>query len=638
MAIPLRTLWLMLWMLMVTGQEQIPDENAIMNYVTKLEKPIERATLVMGEVGSGKTTLALLLTGAELFRKRDLASQRYIYTDKDNRIGNGSMQTPRTVVPNLMSDRDDRYDYYFDCPGFSKSSNTDSDFEKTLIFQKLYHSARKMNFIFTVKYDDDADAFKLNIKNSITNATGIFNNFTKYQNSIALVVTQYPLMAEKIGIDTIGKHLLDVQKKFSSQGTEYKFAEMLQKPAKVGLFHVPHKLQSNSILGSDNRNELLENLIVRVAYVSTEPNDFRCTLNKASVTPFGVFIEKIKDKILKNFYKIIEGIKDFIFQEERRFSNSLDDTIAFTNKFNEELLKVDSGEPLVFKQQFTKMIYNLGIRIAGAVLHKSLQYVEYIELLHIPEAVKTFTVPAEMSTKIQELRNDIRYSQVWNEVLSGLEQYFDDKRLFASPQFNEIDKIEEGLVHLDPQFRDQTKSEHFRNIKSAIDDFYKKKTPPQNIDKYKLELLDGILKQSVEIPVFKCSENKAHMLVTGYNVLMESVVTDPCFESTRHVDIFAMNRFISERPIERYNSAMQMTIISPIWETQNDAFEFAFNFKDGNDSNRFIAIGQTIITRANRGIPNGGYSVGIAYAKGNSINSIIHFISKVILMRIHILF
>lgn len=77
MTMSMSTIWLILWMVMAANQEQIPDEDAILNCITKKEKPIVRATLVMGKEGSGETTLAILLTGGDLYRKRDFASNGY---------------------------------------------------------------------------------------------------------------------------------------------------------------------------------------------------------------------------------------------------------------------------------------------------------------------------------------------------------------------------------------------------------------------------------------------------------------------------------------------------------------------------------------------------------------------------------
>lgn len=610
MSILMNTIWLILWMLMTTAQEQISDENTVLNYLTKREKPIERATLVMGEVGSGKTTLALLLTGGELYRKRDLASKRYIFIDKDNRIGNGSIKTPKTVIPNLMSDRDDRYDYYFDCPGFSDSRDEDSDFENTLIFQKLYHSAKKLNFIFTVKYDTDDTTLKRNIKNLITYASDIFNNYIKYENSTAIVVTEYPLIDEEIGIDAIKKHLSDIPLK----GKGHDFTKMLHKSAKIGFFHIPHILQSDSILGSDNRNALLENVIVQLAYVITEPNDFICTLNKKPQKLFIQFIDRITNKIIENFDKIIEGVKEFISQEERRYSNSLNKSIVITNKIKGELSKVNSKDPLVFKDQFTKMIYNLGIRIAGGVLHKSLQYVEYIQLLHIPEKVMIFEVPLLMSVKIKSLIANMNYSQDWNDVLSGLRQYFEDEKLYTySEELNETDAIEKGLKRLTTE--NGQKIGKLNDIKLVINEFYQKKKSPKNIDEYKMKLLNVILQQSTEKTMFNCLENNTYFLVTGYNVQIDSVRFDHCFNDARYIHIFAINKLYFESSpgnlaLERHNKAVNIGIISPIWETKHDVNGLAFYFKANNSNavdqyNQFFGITQTmIINKAETKISN----------------------------------
>lgn len=571
MGISMSTIWLLLlWMLMVRGDEQISNENAILNYITKRQKPLER-------VGSGKTTLALMLTGGELYRKKDINAARYVFTDKDNVIGNGSIKTPKTVVPNLMSNKDDSHDYYIDCPGFIRSDdrNVDYIFEKNLIFQKLYHSAKELNFIFTVKYDEDENKFIGKIDKLAERIKDIFNYLARYEKSIAIVVTQYPFNTDPYNETTIRSW-------FSRVSGFQDRASM-----KIGYFIEPHKEQSERKLGAANRNALFENVIVKLPYVLTQRNAFRCPI-KNSDKEFLNFMEKITGVIKKNFGKIVEGIKDFISQEESRFSMCLNKSIEITNKISSELSKLTSHDPVVLK--FTNAIYKLGIRIRGDVLQKSIQYFEFIQHLRVPESRKSFAVPDEITALIAHLIEHVRHSQNCNTVLVSLRQYFDDQRLFARSNLNEAAAIRDGINYL---YNSIGRFTNFPAIQSNITYFYQNnKTSPHHIQK--LKLLDLLLQQSIEPPVFHCSDDRTYFLVTGYNILMEDVAKDNCFNEAKTIHIFALNKFFSETHIKRSNGNVDLTIISPTWETKGTAFELKLDHNDSEYS-EFVGIGKTMV-------------------------------------------
>lgn len=365
----------------------IADENkdTILDYITKKDKPIKEVTLILGSVGSGKTTLALLLTDNneyEELNSKKLQKSKYIITDHDHKIGNGSMQTPTTIVPQLMYDERNRY-YYYDSMEFSDSNKVNDDIQTTLLFRKLFNSAEKFKFIFTIAYD----SMESHIKTIIENMSTIFHakffdhqhkthydgDFDpKYQNAIALVVTKAPNdnRADEDMIVLIRNELEKIKNEYGDLKKKA-FVSLLQM-VPVVIFRMPKTEIKEHFIGSlkYERNKTLPMIVDQLDYATKQTDDFIFSIEPQSKGKVDEKINNILIKIVHNFDTIIMGIDNFIVKQEQRYADSLDESFELRKKINEKLSQINSNEPLEFKEQLLNMIYNLGIKISGDKLQR----------------------------------------------------------------------------------------------------------------------------------------------------------------------------------------------------------------------------------------------------------------------------
>lgn len=132
--------------------------SAILDYIKIQDKNLVLATqsdvvLVLGITGSGKSTLTLLLTGAELEAKEiDGAEGSFLIVDKNNKISGTSTTTSKTIVPDLMIEEMNGTAFY-DCPGFGDSRGAKIDIAATFAIRKLLNFAESFKFIFTASYN-----------------------------------------------------------------------------------------------------------------------------------------------------------------------------------------------------------------------------------------------------------------------------------------------------------------------------------------------------------------------------------------------------------------------------------------------------------------------------------------------------
>lgn len=146
--------------------------------------------LVLGNTGSGKSTLTLLLAGVELIAiETDEGSYEFVIKDKNSLISSPEQTTQsQTIIPNLLID--DHASYY-DFAGFENSKGVNHDILVTYLIQKLLQYADSVKFVFTVAYSSvKIGGDRNDFKKLVRHATTLIKNLDKYRNAIALVVTK----------------------------------------------------------------------------------------------------------------------------------------------------------------------------------------------------------------------------------------------------------------------------------------------------------------------------------------------------------------------------------------------------------------------------------------------------------------
>lgn len=567
-------------------QEIIADENAdaILGYITKKDEPIREVTFILGPVGSGKTTLALLLIGEKLNPERDQDSKLLIITDDNHKIGNGSKVAPRTVVPELMHDSINKH-YYYDCTGFSDSKKVNEDIETTLLFKKLFNSAEKFSFIFTIAYDSMESDIKTIIESMSTFNKEI--DVRHIRTTTLLVVTKAP---NNEFYDDIYKlyrnNFIQVRANMANEN----FTEILSDEySPILIFRRPSSLVKAEFevsLGKE-RNQISSMLLDHLFVITRKDVKFTFSLSSQPKEKINENIDNILNKIVDNFKSIVEGINDFIMQEESRCVKSLDESIKMMKNINETLSQIDSDEPLQFKEQLLNMIYGLGIKISGDSMLKSLQYIEFIDKLRkFTQLERRFTVPEKISNDLANVKKSVAFSLDWYEFLTSLRQSLDNvgahQYKHHSSNFN-ASSYSAFLMN----DMNSISSDSKLKIQNAIKDEEKSST-------YKIQLFHAILKQSLEDPDIDCDEKNKHLIVRGYNIYMESVLRNECFKTAPHVFIFAINKVLIDVNVEVPKRPLDMSIISPSWDYTKGSIWQKDILGQKNEYNRFIGIGQSL--------------------------------------------
>lgn len=577
-----------------TSNEQKILDNIIAKNDQLALGPEKDAVLVVGPVGSGKTALTLLLTGAELEAKEIAGTDGDLrIIDKYNQISESTTaKTAKTIVPNLIFD-DINGTAYYDCPGFSDTKEVNADIASTFTLRKLLNFIESLKFIFTVNYESIKPAVRVqpgsfNFGTFGKFESNLFNHLEKYRDAIALVVTKVPnnlddaAVIESIAV-ALQNHKIMLENALNTDDSTHtadnhyskqiRFIEILlekdgDKYPKIGIFRMPNKNGPlNDIQSVQNDKAAILHIVnEKLLYVRKEPSDFNFSLALNSRIQIDVVVERILTEIIKDF-KIISGnVKAFILREEKHHSRNLGDSIALAERINEKLLQIDSNEPQEFKRQFVNIIDDLAISISGGSLWQSLQLIEILDFLSL-FSDRPFTIPSEILDEFANLKAYIKNSLNWYAFLINLH----DKLATYDIQkrSHEIDGDQLMNSGIYDESIEQAANE--LNIKSSLDLIDPKLyTKIENllVNSYKLNLLHAVWGQSMQPVTGECLADGAHLVVKGYNARLSSIIEMDCFKAARHVQIFALHKVFIDTDINHLisNVTLDMAIISPQWE------------------------------------------------------------------------
>lgn len=145
----------------------------------------QEAILVLGNKGSGKSTIVTLLSGGELISIKKYG--QFVIIDDNSRIANNS--TTRTIFRSASGNSSAMI---CDFPGFLADARDEDGISAEYILNGILGRLKSVKFVFVASYQSifDDEVFNNNFETLMRYATDILKNIKKYRNSTGLVVTK----------------------------------------------------------------------------------------------------------------------------------------------------------------------------------------------------------------------------------------------------------------------------------------------------------------------------------------------------------------------------------------------------------------------------------------------------------------
>lgn len=273
-----------------------------------------------------------------------------------------------------------------------------------------------------------------------------------------------------------------------------------------------------------------------------------------------------RKKILAPFEGIFLQINAIIVQEERKYSNNLNDSIESARKFNEKLSRLSSPKAEEFRHQYYDMVHDFGIEMPIGYLEISLYKFKKFGGRNARDIIQR---------NITELKRSVEDSLKWYSFLEKLRDTYNvPNKIIFSTDFKEKDEndniqepfsstaLAKSITQLDPKL--------YKDLQDANKD-----VQHLMLNTNKLNLLHAVVKELKQPNTEHCKGDTLH--VRGFNVLLSNVVNIHCFKAAKHVQIFAWNKVFIDTSIVK--PSLDTIIISPVWEIVRK-YEFNFHGKD----------------------------------------------------------
>lgn len=402
--------------------------------------------LVLGNTGTGKTTVTLLISGAKLEAQRvDLGVFRIDLLN--------TTVTLKTTIPNFIVDVETNTDYY-DCPGFGGSHDVVLDIIATRSIYDLLNFADNIKVLFTVDYESmqpstgDHNGFLELAENAIN----LFKDVQKYGKGMGMVVTKAAKLTDGTETDEaiiesvaglIGQMKDNLHTKLSDTMTD---EEQRRTEDKIKFSEIFLEQESNAytrlnILRLVDRPGLLEKMdliqrereaiatIVRynLMYVPTGDNDFGYSLTDESKRHTAELLTKLDEQLDKHSSDICADLK--AFQSQRKpFAKTIAEIKSNIGVGNFFELKSNAD----FIAKFSHSMESLGVEVNHQTFRDLLQSVGFMDFL---EEINNVNGPVAISSKIKD-----RLSSCANEL------FHDVKNQLRTEVPRAIDDLKSGYI------------------------------------------------------------------------------------------------------------------------------------------------------------------------------------------------
>lgn len=631
--------------------------------------------LILGNTGTGKSTLTSLLTGAELKSEEIMAGQFRI-VDESGLISGESTTTSKTIVPELMIEKENGIIYY-DCPGFNDSRGAVNDMSVTYLIQKLIKYAKQLKLVFTVSYSSvKMTGDRRDFMDLAKHATAFVKNVEKFRDGIALVVTKVENHYVKVNRQL---HLVDDHKEIEG------IVEFL-KQAKLDLANRNHdnilmddqEISDNIIkfidilLQTNDQNKYDKIEILRLAdesgpvediemlqterkaiksmichkiqYVCSKNSHFGYTISDESKNRIHDIIEHLQSRLTNDLLRIGVEIQDFYLQEEKYNMDfkTLKDTLS--NGY-QKLSAIRSKDLKLFVEQTVEAANSLGI---GVTFDSSNQIWRHIECVEFIKTISNnnFSIFFDISRGLNSTMHYLDESRKWYQFLidlhDELSKYKFQKHL---PNCNPTSSILQQLSSIGGE-KDEINSVDL-GLNKFLDDIkfaahYSQFDNNIQLNSFKVKALQKVLYQTTRS--IQPIENHDSLEIRGYNVKMSDVMAE-YQNHKKYIKVFALNNLFIDTDFDGTGKQLQLSLIAPKWyvidyrkmilsgengkphpelKAEDDAGPYRGG-KDGHPGNpggpsgHFMAIGNEVIDSQNLEIHINGGMGGAGQHGGNGL-------------------
>lgn len=413
------------------------DENVVsnlntdtLNTITKLiqegreriNNQVQSGILLLGNTGSGKSTLVHLLSGCQLQAKFDNEVGELVIDAlqpiQDVIISHNKLSETRIPSKRVIGDI-----VIWDCPGFSDTTGIVQEIANSFYIQRLFEYTQRLKFILVVPESALLNSRGSDFIDTVNQLVRSFHNSSLVQNSVSLIITKAPSYKT-------AEHIRNSVERIITQNENIDWSTKFMMQSLMKSVHVFHRPDKDGKLTVDNY--FLEEIARETSYIDSNGSLASGAIsNKSKV--YAVDLLKITDY---HFRQIVNIIVEAIKEEEKVMNWSADNPLLNNYRTIQNVLLGSVEEQKIDNINIHEGEYF--VQIAGAlalreVLVKNDMTRSFLDLLKLLlnalEVFAEFIVTdnkEQVSILIQQysqtLKQEVEYIKIFSE-LSGQVPY-----------------------------------------------------------------------------------------------------------------------------------------------------------------------------------------------------------------------
>ncbi|XP_065208849.1 uncharacterized protein LOC135837485 [Planococcus citri] len=542
------------------------------------ELKLENVTLVLGNTGSGKSTLTQRIAGYD--NQLVSVEEGLDFTiSKLNNNTHTSYVTSATIFPELVVDNSTGAGYY-DFPGFLDTRGMAHDVVTSYFIKRVIDNVKRVKILFLVSYPSLTNkGTRDDFTNLLRHITKFIKNIDKLKDGIALIVTkvQYPQTSDGQIIQSIVNTLEKVEQELKKQADNYDAIKLID----VLLLQVQGTYPKISISRSPNQTGLLstiplvrenkqtiKSMIEKLSFVEKSSFDFGYFVPNQSLYDVSKVMDQINERILRSTEKSENEMQKFFIGNEGKINDLFQLCIETDSIYNKlvNLKKTANShtEPKNCVQEIVNGVAFMNSNPVKQSLSSAIQYSHYSLFLHTVSNYAT-----NDSFKCGEgLNNIIEYSDKSKKWYNYLKELY-NRLLEYDVQQNTSNNVCTDLANHIAQHKTHVKSS------ASLLPFLEKCFPKYNhrlnditnvlLDEPKLNTLHRILHMALKYDLqYSCDSNK--LTVKGNYVKLSDIFKSNC-TSAHIIEIFALNRLFLDTDLDMTGNGIQLIVIAPTWES-----------------------------------------------------------------------
>ena len=289
--------------------EQI--EKKFPKYETRTENPV---CLLVGNTGSGKTSLAHWLNNRTLFGKKNPFNDNAYTFENTEDISDGI--TSKTTEPQMVGDT------YVDCPGFDDTRGTLQEIRNALYIQAALRNYKYIKLCLLTPagiFSTDNTRAKPVVE-ALENLQKMVKNPDKLTDAFSLIITQY----NKTSHSTLGNiiFLLEELSKNTAYEKQKNLLEVLyNNKSRIAFFSAPSGL-------GEYRNDTEKNILLKTIHNTSplllEANDIGVSLSRSAQSDFKEMLQYLANKTRELLEKAAKEIRSYYEERIRGFKGLID--------------------------------------------------------------------------------------------------------------------------------------------------------------------------------------------------------------------------------------------------------------------------------------------------------------------------